>query len=240
MSEKNFQALSCEEVEERHWADLYVLGRLSPEEVEAFEDHYMLCETCVAAVERAELMIKGFKQLGAVGASEIPLATPDPVRSSEKVISLDDVRRNRSVPPRLRQLGGLLAAAFLGAILTLPLRWESPGSSLPSVVTVHHLQAVRSADDEPTHRVEPGQNAVLLALEPAPPFLERYRVSLRQRTEAEDLVTIWQSEDLGLGERETVHVRLPKALAEGAYLLLLEADDSGRWVEAGHFMFQIE
>lgn len=35
-----------------------MLGRLSPEDGAAFEDHYMTCATCAAAVEEADAYVR--------------------------------------------------------------------------------------------------------------------------------------------------------------------------------------
>jgi anti-sigma factor RsiW len=51
---------SGEEAEE--WAEEYVFGRLSPEDVRSYEEHLFMCEICRRAVEKAEAFIKDFRQ----------------------------------------------------------------------------------------------------------------------------------------------------------------------------------
>lgn len=43
----------------------YVPGRLRPEAAERFEDHYLSCTECQAAVERADLLKRGMKRMTA-------------------------------------------------------------------------------------------------------------------------------------------------------------------------------
>lgn len=50
------------EIEERQIAELYLMGRLSPEEAAGFEEHYLSCQECLDRLELAESMERGFKR----------------------------------------------------------------------------------------------------------------------------------------------------------------------------------
>ena len=50
------------EIEERQIAELYVMGKLPPEEAAGFEEHYLHCQECLDRLELAESMERGFKR----------------------------------------------------------------------------------------------------------------------------------------------------------------------------------
>lgn len=50
------------EIEDRQIAELYLRGKLSPEEAASFEEHYLHCQECLDRLETAESMERGFKR----------------------------------------------------------------------------------------------------------------------------------------------------------------------------------
>ena len=58
----NFNQIHSSDEEAEDWAEEYVFGRLSPEDLRGYEEHLLLCETCRRAVEKAEGFIKTFRQ----------------------------------------------------------------------------------------------------------------------------------------------------------------------------------
>jgi hypothetical protein len=50
------------EIEERQIAELYLMGKLPPEEAATFEEHYLSCQECLDRLELAESMERGFKR----------------------------------------------------------------------------------------------------------------------------------------------------------------------------------
>ncbi|HXU30697.1 MAG TPA: zf-HC2 domain-containing protein [Thermoanaerobaculia bacterium] len=50
------------DIEERQIIDLYVMGKLPPEEAESFEDHYLDCPQCLDRLAAAESLERGFKR----------------------------------------------------------------------------------------------------------------------------------------------------------------------------------
>lgn len=58
------------EIEERQIAELYVMGKLPPEEAAGFEEHYLHCQECLDRLELAESMDRGFKRAAGQAAAE--------------------------------------------------------------------------------------------------------------------------------------------------------------------------
>lgn len=261
--------IDCQTVEDQHLADRYVLGQLLPEEAEAFEDHYMTCATCVAAVEHAELLVGGIKQVAAeslvhntVGHGGLTDSTPtddtlaDGATDTEgpaPVIPIDSYRQRTETPPSpqtsaaeaptprgsvSRRYGSLVAAALVGAVLTTPLWLDRSGMGTPAAVAVYHLQPERSVDAAPSHRIAQPSGAVdtVIALELTPPTYDTYRITIERKDP-----NPWSADGLRLGERDTVHVRVPREiLTPGDHTLILEGRVDGGWVDAGQFTFRVE
>lgn len=62
------------EIEERQIADLYLRGKLPPEEAASFEEHYLFCQECLDQLEVAESMERGFKRAAAQDAATRQIA----------------------------------------------------------------------------------------------------------------------------------------------------------------------
>lgn len=225
------ETLDCQKISEGHLADLYAMGRLSGTEAEAFEDHYMLCETCVAELEQAELRVKGFKRLGAQAVADFDLGTPANEPEAPAPASFEAARARRTMS---WSRAGALAASVGLAVAALSLFLSGSGIEQGSSVTVFHLQAERSAGEAaPAHQVDLAADHAVLALELDPPFYERYRATLRQEGR-----TLWRTDGLTLGQRDTVHLSFDAGeLSAADHVLSLEGWVDGRWVEAGRFPF---
>ena len=52
-------------IEQEHIVDRYLMGKLSPSEADSFEEHYVSCKQCLDALEVAEIMQRGMKQVAA-------------------------------------------------------------------------------------------------------------------------------------------------------------------------------
>ena len=240
--------LSCEQVSEDHLADRYAMGRLTGAEAEAFEDHYMTCEVCVAELEQAELRVRGFKVIGAEAAgrvmgdeiSESIVSSPpanDTSEDAEKVIRPSspwaELSRQPSAWMALAAL--VLVSAGLPYLLT---GMGSPTMKAGGSVGVFHLQPLRSAEGAPGHQVQMGSGSpwIILALELDPPFFPTYRATLKRRG-----ADLWQGSDLKLGERDTVHLSLDASLlGPGDHLVVLEGERDGTWAEVGQFPFKVQ
>ncbi len=246
-SKRSGGLLTCEQVAEDHLADRYAMGRLIGPEAEAFEDHYMTCETCVAELEQAELRVRGFKVIGADAAGrELDGRLSGSTVPASPANDSRDVNGGGSLRPGpwaelSRQPSAWMALAAL-VLVSAGLPYLLTGAGSPAMeaagsVGVFHLQPLRSAEGAPSHQVrrDPGSPWVILALELDPPFFPRYRATLKHNTE-----DLWQGSGLTLGERDTVHLRFDAALLRpGDHLILLEGERDGSWVEVGQFPFGV-
>jgi hypothetical protein len=59
------------EIEERQIAELYLMGKLPPEEAAGFEEHYLSCQECLDRLELAESMDRGFKRAAGQDAARV-------------------------------------------------------------------------------------------------------------------------------------------------------------------------
>ena len=59
------------EIEERQIAELYLMGKLPPEEAATFEEHYLSCQECLDRLETAESMDRGFKRAAGQDAARV-------------------------------------------------------------------------------------------------------------------------------------------------------------------------
>jgi hypothetical protein len=99
-------------IEQNHVADRYLMGKLTPEEADRFEEHYLSCPLCLDRLEQAEALHRGFKRAAA-----------------EDAVRLAAVRQAGlfALLGRSRQAG--IALAALCAVLLLPglLAWREAG-----------------------------------------------------------------------------------------------------------------
>jgi hypothetical protein len=95
-----------EHIENDHVADRYLQGKLTPEEADRFEEHYLSCQECLGRLDRAERMTRGFKRAAAEDAARLAA-----VRQAGFFAALARIGRSR-------QAGLGVAALFL--VLLLP------------------------------------------------------------------------------------------------------------------------
>ena len=145
-------------IEQHHLADRYLMGKLSPEETDRFEEHYLSCQLCLDRLEQAETLQRGLKRAAAEDAARLVTA-----RQAGFLAVL--ARLGRS--PRA---GIALAALF--AVLLLPglLAWREAGR-LGRQLDRANAELARRSHEEPQ---VPGDAAAALAAQAA-----------RDRSEAE-------------------------------------------------------
>ena len=93
-------------IENDHIADRYLQGKLTPEEVDRFEEHYLSCQECLGRLERAERLQRGLKRAAAEDAARLAA-----VRQAGFFAALARLGRSR-------QAGLAVAALFI--VLLLP------------------------------------------------------------------------------------------------------------------------
>lgn len=241
--------ITHDEIEERHVAQRYVTGRLSAEEEERFEEHYLHCRECQERLELAGSLDRGLKQ----------------VALEEVLVPAMAAGAGRLAGRRRPGMRGWLAAAALVAAI-LPAAWLAlevgrlgraldgaegtiaeleRGGEAPFEPLVVPLLASRSAAGEsaPEHRVT-------LPAEPRPLLLtldlggvdagayERFRVSLLDSGGERR----WQRSGLAADPYfGAVVVGLPASgLDVGDYRLRLEGlSDAGEAVVLGEFGLRV-
>ena len=215
--------MDCEYVNEHHVVDRYLLNQLTAEERERFEDHYMSCDACLDAIERAEAMARGFKR---VAAEEI-------VTAGAMAAGVAWWRRQRV------WMGGAVTALAVAVALPLLLDDASgPTGEFRANTPVVYLQPERSAEAAPSHQIrlpaEPDQ--IVLVLELDPPFYPSYRAVVER-----DGRSLLEIEGLRLGERDSITLSLDsRSMAPGDHLLRLDASDpGGARVTVGQFAFRV-
>lgn len=100
-------------IDDHQVAELYLLGKLSPEEAARFEEHSMSCSECLDRLETAEKLRLGLR---AVAAREVAALAADTV----KLGLLARLVRSRLAPLAL-------TALFLVAVLPAGLLWRRAG-----------------------------------------------------------------------------------------------------------------
>lgn len=95
-----------EHIENGHVADRYLQGKLTPEEADRFEEHYLSCQECLDRLDRAERLARGFKRAAAEDAARLAA-----VRQAGFFAALARLGRSR-------QAGLAVAALFM--VLLLP------------------------------------------------------------------------------------------------------------------------
>ena len=72
------------EIEERQIPELYLRGKLSPDEAAAFEEHYLHCQECLDRLELADTFLQPFARACIdAGADAFLLAGPHVLRGIE-------------------------------------------------------------------------------------------------------------------------------------------------------------
>jgi anti-sigma factor RsiW len=194
----------------------YVQGKLSDDEVVAFEERLLWDKELQEEVDLAETMQAWLKD----SAEDSKFTAPE--------LS----QRPGWLPGLLTNPGFAAAASFaLGLLAAFPLL-QGPDQatgflleeSAPSVVTP--LPATRNASSEATIvPVTPGAVSVLLLDVPYPD--QAYDVVIRTSASAE---TVWTQSGLVASYQDAVAVGLPGAAAPpGAYLLIVESVDGNAY-----------
>jgi len=219
------RTMNHDDIENNDIADRYLMGRLSPEEADRFEEHYLSCQECLGRLDRAEKLQRGLKRAAAEDAARMAA-----VRQAGFFAALARLGRSR--------LAGLaMAAALFVLILPGVLAYRELGRLGQELDRANEALAARQQPESPP--VAGGDNEASAAREQLEAERQRLTGELeRERTAREglekDLAKAWQPqantpilslspERGGQGDAEPVHqVRLPAT--PGWIVLSLELD----------------
>jgi anti-sigma factor RsiW len=222
-------------LEERQIPERYLLGRLSPEEAELFEQHLLYCPRCQERVETTGEMVDGLRTV----------AGEDAATASRLGVLAWLARRGRAVR---WSLAAALLLAFLVPGLILQRRIDDLRSALaeargPRPATLLSLAAQRGTDAEPSHQLRVGEGTgwVVLSLQLDELTAERHRryaVTLTGPRGRE----LWSVRDLAPDPRDTLSLTLPAStLVPGVHQLRVEAlpaDTTGEPIAVGSYAFR--
>jgi hypothetical protein len=244
-----------EEIEAQNLAERYVMGKLSADELDRFEEHFVDCPRCQDSLEAAERLRAALRSVPPEPAPVLPAGPALPVR--------------RVGWPRTAWLiaAGFVIAAGVSAILAVRLarmgqdlekvriasldwrhRYEAasgalrpPAANQPVVGPTFYLSTTRGGEPDAASgtRVDVPGNAgwVILALDREfEPGTQSLRASLKDFSGKE----VWQQSGLPAGSRRPLSIVVPsELLAGGRYILTIEALSSdGRYQAEGVYQFQ--
>lgn len=189
--------MNCRHVTKHHIVDRYVLNQLMPEEAERFEDHYMTCDACLDEIDRAELMARGFKRMG---AEEI-------AATSALAASVAWWRRQRTWMGAAALAGLVALAAPLWLDLDRSATLGAAGAQANTPVI--YLQPERSVAAAPSRQLQrsSGPGPVVLVFELSPPHYPSYRAVVEHAGRR-----VVEIQGLELGERSSVTLSLSSGL----------------------------
>jgi Putative zinc-finger len=251
-------------IDAENTAELYVTGRLTPEEAARFEEHYLDCPSCCARVEAAERLQRGLRRL----AEQAAVSAPGGSRSSHWSRSpwlglaaaavlavalgpawweLREMRRLRSGSgERLAAVQGELArtrrelAAEAGkreALAREMAAERQPQASLP-VVPLTPVRGGLGGGPVRTLKLPAKPGWVALWVEPGDTDFPAYRATLRTARGS----VVFQASRLALNDLGALLITFHStSLTPGAYRLDLEGLPwTGAPVPVGRFPLRIE
>lgn len=211
-------------IDENLVVDRYVMGRLSLEEAERFEEHYVHCPRCLDQLEEAERFRGAVREVATEDAPRAPRRHPDEPRA--RVLPFP--ARLLATPGRR----GLIAAALLAALVLPPaLLYRQIRNTEEELARVRQPQARTvlfpvgrerggSSPTEPSHRIRLGSEPewIVLSLDLGFPEHDAYRATaLREQEE------VWRGEGLTPDSRGALVIGVPSSfLQAGDYRVRVE------------------
>lgn len=219
-------------IEREGMIERYLLGQLSPEELDRFEDHYFECPECLEQLELAETLRGGIRRTAASDSARFLRQEP----RSETPNRLHS--RRHLLPAAALVLAGTAAGALLqelGENLWFPEQEQglvAPASNTP----VFFLGPERDGPGaEPTTRIRPRPElgGIVLALEvEGQEAASRFQVLLTAAESPE--AVLWRSENLVVDHNGTLALSLPsRFLTPGDYWLQVSPMAGAGGSEAG-------
>jgi len=214
-------------IDENLVVDRYVMGRLSLEEAERFEEHYVHCPHCLDRLEEAERFRGAVREVAAEGAAHAPRHRPE-----EGARILPFPAWVLATPGRR----GLIAAALLTALVLPPVllhrqlqdtRAELARAQQPQTRTVLFpvgRERGGSSAAEPSHRIRLGSEPewVVLSLDLGYPEHDAYRATVLREGEGGE-EQVWSGDGLTPDSRGALVIGVPSSFLEaGDYRVRVE------------------
>lgn len=204
-------------IEDNHVAQSYLMGKLSPEEKERFEQHYLECDECLDQLRLAECLHRGLK---AVAVEEMV------ARAAGSAVAV-------SWWHRLGRWGRMSLAVLVLVVVVVPFATRSfrtPQISEPVAETqLVLLSSTRSSSNEiaPETRITriAGSKYYTISLDLVDPEHDQYQIRLLDGTGR----SLWQSKSVQPDEMGALVLILPVSfLPAGEYsfeVAAIPADD---------------
>jgi hypothetical protein len=211
MTTEPLPPLGHDEVAEQQLADLYLLGRLSPDDAQRFEIHLIECVECQEHIEVGEVLVTGLRRAAAEDTAALIGHATGWLRYRRFLLAAAAV-----VPALLLLvLAGVQRAELrrLESRLTID---QGPAEGLYLPLAVRRS----GPSQEPSHRVRlPSAGQLVLSLELEAPLASSYRVELLDSGGR----VLWQGERLVPNAYDALVLTLPAAFLEpGDYRLVAE------------------
>jgi hypothetical protein len=213
-------------IDENLVVDRYLMGRLTAEESERFEEHYLHCPRCLDRLEEAERFRGALRQVAAEDGARETGGPPSSERETR-----DGGARLLPFPARLFATPGgrgLIAAALLAAVVLPPTllyrqlqdtREELARARRPPARTaIFSLGLERGGPgaSEPSHRIRIGSEPqwIVLSLDLGSAEHDVYRAILLRDGEGGKGKELWRAEELTPDAQEALVIGFPSSLLE--------------------------
>jgi len=192
----------------------YLLGELSPEARDAFEEHYFGCEECAADLKMATIFIaQAKKELARPNVITMPVAA---VKEKRKLFNFPSILRPAFAVPAMAAM--LLVIAFQNVVTVPHLRQEASIASQPQILPSVNLADGGSRGAEIRTVIASAQKSFLLFVDvPTDTRFSGYLCSLY----APSGKLIWQITIPPSQAMNTVPIEVPAENAEAGVNTLL-------------------
>jgi hypothetical protein len=203
-------------IDEQHIPERYLMGRLLSAEAEAFEQHFLSCETCTKRLETSDHFRQGIKTVAGEDAAKTALAQAGWLLQWAKLGPV----------VRYSMVAVLTMAIALPIVSNVQLRRELVDLVEPQINTVIlNMSPQRSGSVEPSHQFKKPTTPtwVVFSLELDEVASPGYGVTLYDFQERQ----LWHSEGLQANASDALSITLPTSfLAAGDYALVVDGEES--------------
>lgn len=226
--------MNHETIEQQRIVDRYVMGKLSPEEAEQFEEHYFACPTCFEQVELVDTLHRGLKQK----------AAQDATATVQRLGLLAWIsRRSRALQSAMLLM--LLTTIVAPAVFLMQrlehaeqalLQARQPQINTPFLTLNPERSGSSSAEPSGRIRLSAKPSWIVVALELAAVEHEAYGVTLLDAAGR----VVWSADDLHPNPLDALVLTIySSTLESGDYVFRAEGfTQTGERTSVGHFPFR--